>query len=1017
MHPNKLRFLIFTCFFISGGTGLVYEVVWVKYLALIIGSTTAATTVVLATFMGGLALGNHILGKQADLVQNRLKLYGYLEIGIGLYCAISLQMINWGSDLYVSLARASYPPGPTVHLLRVIFAGIALLIPTMLMGGTLPVLARLWVAAPDKTAKGVASLYAINSFGAVVGSLIAGFFLIQKVGISLSILSAAAANILAGLIAVGLNPFVSTKRDSQEPEPEIPSSSLPSGPGLLPLALLGAFLSGAAAMVYEVGWLRLTALVWGSSTYSFTVMVAAFITGIAIGSVIARNIAGRRSDLFWIFGLCQLAVAISMLVTIPLYNRLPYSFARLGNLLVRTPETFRFYQVVVFLCSMSIMIIPTIFQGMALPLITQVASDQLNRLGRSVGRVFSLNTLGTLLGAILAGLVLMPIIGTRHTLEVGVAITLAAAAVVFLRDTHTSRRKRFAGLLISLLAVLFYYAFSPAWDLNVLNSGAFRRKSFHPTFEDYQKYVNQGKIIFQRDGADCSVAVFEWPSAEGPAQRILVVNGKADASTQGDLPTQLLTGHIPVILNAAAKDVLIVGLGSGITAGAVLQHGIRHLDVVEISKEVVEAEHFFSPYNNQALRDPRLSIIVDDAKTFLRTVPRTYDLIISEPSNPWISGIGTLFTEEFYSEVRKHLNPGGLFLQWVQGYEFSDDLFQTVVATCRQTFPHVSMWNTMGKDSFLLASMEPINIDLQKAAEEMGKPKVRESLQRVGISHLSTLLSLETMNSQTLAEFSKFALTNTDNFPVLEYEAPRAFFVGREVQVMIRQDDRLRSGRWDHLLLKKWLNTHGPLRAPQYEEIIRYQQRWGAADPFFVKAVLQEWVSKYPDQKEGWVALAHNSSQKDPTEEFRALERARFLSPEDPEVCQRYVQVLAGRFMEGVSLVGQSDPQAVFEVLDRCLSLNGSNLDLLLESKGSILSRTGKWNEAGESFSETARQRLIRTKGKNLSDVAGFHVRASTCFRLAGNKEKAILNARESLKLFSGNPRGEEELSLAEKMI
>lgn len=686
MHSNKLRFLIYTCFFISGGTGLVYEVVWVKYLALIIGSTTAATTVVLATFMGGLALGNHILGKRADLVRNRLKLYGWLEIGIGFYCAISLQMIDWGSDLYVSIARASYPPGPVVHLLRIILAGIALLIPTVLMGGTLPVLARLWVRALDVTAKGVASLYAVNSFGAVLGSLIAGFFLIQEMGIRLSILFAAAANILAGLVAVGLNSFARMDENLQEREGGFPSSIPPSSPGLMHLALLGAFLSGAAAMVYEVGWIRLTALVCGSSTYSFTVMVAAFITGIAIGSVVARNIANRRSDLFWVFGLCELGVVISMLITIPLYTRLPYSFVRLGNLLVRSPETFSFYQVLVFLCSISIMVIPTIFLGMALPLITQAATDQLNRIGRSVGRVFSLNTLGTLLGAILAGLVLMPRIGTRHTLEVGVAITLAAAALVFLKDPHTARRKRIVGLAVSVMVVVFYYGFSPAWDLNVLNSGAFRKKGFYPTFEDYRRSVSQGKILFQRDGADCTVAVLEWRDGEGSTQRSLLVNGKPDASSQGDLPTQLLTAHIPLLLNPTAKDVLIIGLGSGITAGGALQHEIRHLDVVEISKEVVEAEQFFTPFNNQALRDPRLSILVDDAKTFLRTVPRSYDLIISEPSNPWISGIGTLFTEEFYGEARKHLNRGGLFLQWVQGYEFNDELFQTVVATFCKAF-------------------------------------------------------------------------------------------------------------------------------------------------------------------------------------------------------------------------------------------------------------------------------------------------------------------------------------------
>jgi len=1015
MHPRLLRVLIYSCFFLSGATGLIYEVVWAKYLSLIIGSTTAATTIVLATFMGGLALGNHFLGRRADQVQNRLKFYGWLEIGIGIYCALSLQIIHWGSELYVTIARASFPPGPLTHLLRLFLAGIALLVPTALMGGTLPVLARLWVRSIQTTASGVATLYSINSFGAVFGCLLAGFFLIRAFGISLSMLLGAAVNILVGLVAIGLSSYTV----QENPSPDRESTFSPESPGqvrIMRLALAGAMLSGTAAMIYEVGWVRLTALVWGSSTYSFTVMLAAFITGIALGSLLVRPLVRRRLDLFWLFGLCELLVAVSMLLSIPLYARMPYAFASLGNYLVRTPESFPFYQLLVFLCSMAVMILPTVFQGMTLPLVSQVASDQLSRLGRSVGRVFSLNTLGTLLGAMLAGLFLMPRVGTRHTLEIGVALTLGAAALVFAGDPRIPRSRRVAGYLVTGIAVLAYYTLAPAWDQNVLNGGAFRRKNLQATFAEYREFVGKGQILFQKDGADCTVAVMKAPRGKDSSQLILVVNGKTDASTEGDLSTQLLIAHVPLLLHNSAQDVLLVGLGSGITAGGALQHEIRRLDVVEISKEVLEAAPWFAPFNDRALEDPRLHLVVEDAKTFLRTVPRRYDVIINEPSNPWISGIGALLTEEFFWEARNHLNPGGILVQWIQGYEFSDELFKTALATIHRAFPHVSGWNTLTGDYVFVSSVEPFRPDLKAAAKKMAHPGVDKSLKRVEISHLSTLLSLEMMTPQTLAETSDQALTNTDNFPILEYDAPRAFFLGRGVQETVHLDDRLRAHRWKDLLLKKWIETRGPLTSSEYEEIIRYQDRWGSGNPYFPRAVLREWVTAYPRTKEAWEAMGRMPAGHDPTAQIQAWERAASLAPEDFHANRMYAQSLAVQFMNGVSLFRRQEAEPVIRSLDRCLSLKDAQPDIVLETKGLLLSKIGSWEEAGDLLQEAARQRGKRTQGGNSLDVAGLHAQAAQIYRLGGNRGKALVSAREALKLNPLHPQGRFELSQAEKM-
>jgi tetratricopeptide (TPR) repeat protein len=400
----------------------------------------------------------------------------------------------------------------------------------------------------------------------------------------------------------------------------------------------------------------------------------------------------------------------------------------------------------------------------------------------------------------------------------------------------------------------------------------------------------------------------------------------------------------------------------------------------------------------------------------LRTVPRRYDVIINEPSNPWISGIGALLTEEFFREARNHLNLGGILVQWIQGYEFSDELFKTALATIHKAFPYVSGWNTLTGDYVFICSVEPFKPDLKAAAKRMGHPGVDKSLRRMGISHLSTLLSLEMMTPQTLAESSDRALTNSDNFPILEYDAPRAFFLGRGVQETVYLDDRLRAHRWKDLLLKKWIEVRGPLTSPEFEEIIRYLDRWGSGNPYFPRAVLWEWVAAYPHRKEAWEAVGRMSAGHDPLAQIQAWERAASLAPEDFHANRMHAQSLAARFMSGVSLFRRQEAEPVLKSLDRCLSLKDAHPDLVLETKGLLLSKIGLWEEAGDLLQEAARHRLKRTQGGNSSDIAGLHAQAAHIYRLGGNKEKALSSARQALKLNPLHPQGRFELSQAEKI-
>jgi spermidine synthase len=316
--------------------------------------------------------------------------------------------------------------------------------------------------------------------------------------------------------------------------------------------------------------------------------------------------------------------------------------------------------------------------------------------------VFAANTAGTIIGAGTGGLVLLPLLGIKGLIELGVLINLLVGGAVLAMGSSMAWAVK--GPVMSLGAVLFgsYLYFFPSWDKNVLASGAFRHLRFAGvSYQDFKKAHNE-KILYYKDGANVTVTVSQYGGDLN-----LKVNGKPDASTRGDLATQILLAQIPLLLKPDARDVLVIGLGSGITAGSALAHPVESLDVVEISPEVVEANRFFSAHNRNALKDPRLKLHIEDGKTFLRTTPRAYDLIISEPSNPWIAGVGNLFSLQFYQDVRDRLRPGGVMVQWFHTYEMTDDTLRLLLRTFAASFEQVTLWSPKAGDLLLLARENP----------------------------------------------------------------------------------------------------------------------------------------------------------------------------------------------------------------------------------------------------------------------------------------------------------------------
>lgn len=922
----SLRLILSCLFLLSGIAGLIYEVVWAKHFSLFLGNTTQAHTIVLATFMGGLALGYFLFGRIVDRTRSALNLYGWMEIAIGLSGALFAPFLGWLGVLYVSVAGHFGLDSYLTLALKFALAVFLLLVPTTLMGGTLPVLSRFVVRSLSVVESEVGWLYCVNSLGAVIGSLLAGFFLIPRFGLNLSLVMAVLLNLLAGLVALAMRPWERREGIATGPQAgEGNREGVLYTPLQVRVAVVGIALSGVSALIYEIAWIRLLSLVLGSSAYSFSLMLAAFIAGIALGGFTVSRGWTAKYDPFILFGLAELGIAVSVVSTLPIYERLPYYFVLWANLFVRAPETFWLHELTKFFLCFSLMLLPTFFLGMTLPLVSQVCAQSFERLGQKIGDVFAANTLGTLVGAIAAGLWLLPVLGLKGLFEFGVSVNLAIAVFALgVFPGWTPGKKIFTLGCGSVLFVLYLYFF-PAWDKGVLSSGVFREKRFYVgmSYEDFKRRYDE-KVLYYKDGANMTVTVTEGKGR----QLTLKVNGKADATSSGDLPTQILLGQVPFLLKPDARRVLVVGLGSGITAGSVLRHPVERLDLVEISQEVVEGNRFFAPHNYDVLKDARLRLYVEDAKTFLKIAPVGYDVIISEPSNPWIAGIGNLFSVEFYRDVRDRLGPEGLVVQWFHAYEMTDETVKLVLRTFVSSFEHVTLWAPMPGDFLLVGSKKPLPLDFANSRNRYESEKVREDLRRIGIEAFPTMLSLQVASDVGVRKAAGKGRLNEDLFPILEYDAPKAFFLGQASLLFNAHDERQYPRDGSPLYLTEYLKLH-PLTVAERRNLALYHvNRDSAGRNGVVRAFVDLWLEKAPNDPEARWAMSRVHRQAGNLEgarrELNFVLKAR---PDHREYLEAAADLEFQIYLDNRSLLDAGRPDKALGYLSRALELEGDKKD------------------------------------------------------------------------------------------
>ena len=776
------------CFFLSGMAGLIYEVVWARQLSLFLGITSFAHTAVITAYMAGLAAGSLYFGRKADFAASPLRVYAWLELGICLYAMMTPFLFDLLQGGYAELAGVAGIVGMQGHLARFAIAFAALLIPTFLMGGTLPLLVRGFVSSLPELGRATSRLYGINTLGAMAGTLAAGYLLLPKFGILLATLVGVVLNLGIAIYVIG----ISSRDESSSAATGLSGKGAErgAGPGLPPwtrlAVLVGFALAGFAALLTQMAWIRAMVLVVGGSVYAFTITLASFLAGIGLGSLLYQRLAPRQrgtsdathSRLARAAALAGL-ISVFLVLGLPVIGRLPHWF--LAGFEIIGSDHFAVFQLFIFALCFAVMIVPTLLMGALFPLITVLWTRSNARAASGVGAAYAINTAGTILGALLGGLLILPAIGVHNAVLLAASLYVLTALLFWWpASAEMGTLRRLGGLTIVPLFLLLAWQ-APPWDRALMASGVYYRADVKLKLMSEQsldEIIRESELLYYDEGLDGTVTV-----RLNGEERSLAVNGKTDASSSGDLPTQVLLGQLPLGMDREISKAMVIGLGSGITAGSMARDPrIEALTVLEISAEVVEASHWFLPENYAVLEDPRVNLVTADARNFLLATRDRYDLIVSEPSNPWISGVSNLFTAEFFRLAHQRLAPGGLLTQWFHAYSMSPEDFRTVLGTFAAEFAHVSIWQSLPGDLILVGSDEPHGLVLGRVNWPDQSDPLTIEMNRARAFSDRDLVRLYLLGGDPLRAFTAGARLNSDRHPIVEFNAPRNLYAATELE-------------------------------------------------------------------------------------------------------------------------------------------------------------------------------------------------------------------------------------------
>ncbi|MCH7531624.1 MAG: fused MFS/spermidine synthase [Gemmatimonadetes bacterium] len=738
----------------SGCAALIYEIVWFQMLQLVIGSTGVSLGVLLGSFMGGMCLGSLALPKYVPMHRHPLRVYATLELAIGALGLLLLALIPLVGGAYVSVA----PSGLGSVLFRAALAGLLLIPPTVLMGATLPAISR-YVTTTPVGVSWMGFFYGGNIAGAVLGCLLAGFYLLREFDIVVATFVALFLNVAVAALAAGLSRYATHEASERPSDETVPVFAVSHRAVLLAIAL-----SGLTALGAEVVWTRLMGLMLGATTYTFSIILAVFLAALGVGSIAGSYVSRTSPNPRIAFAVCQVGALLGIAWTAwAMAAQLPYW--PINPSIAQGPVPV--FQLDLARAVWALTPAP-LFWGASFPLAVASVADEGQDPGELMGGVYASNTVGAIVGALGFGVILIPLLGTQNAQRLLIVLAAVAALVLVAPRFLGSDRGR-AGpvvmvqLVVAVVAVLALLV-PPIPPVLV----AYGR--YAPTYE-------QPNTLYLGEGRNSSISVTELDNGV----RNLHVGGKVVASTEPqDMRLQGMLGHLTALLHDDPKTVLVVGFGAGVTAGTFVTYpGIARIVIAEIEPLITEeASSYFTEVNNDVLSDPRVEVVHDDARHFLLTTDETFDLITSDPIHPWMKGAAALYSAEYFDLARAHLNPGGVITQWVPLYETNAAAVKSEMATFFEAFPDGTVWgntyNGEGYDVVLAAKNGGISVDVDQFVDRLQAPEnegVAMSLAQAGFPRALDLLTTYTAGASDLAPWLEDAIVNRDRNLRLMYLA------------------------------------------------------------------------------------------------------------------------------------------------------------------------------------------------------------------------------------------------------
>ncbi|MCU1326816.1 MAG: Spermine synthase [Bryobacterales bacterium] len=748
---NRLFPLLLVLFAASGAAGLIYEIVWLQLLQLVVGSSAVSLAVLLGTFMGGMCLGSILFSRVVSSKYSALRVYAVLEIATAAFGVLVLFGLPLLQHVYVAAVTGGMPN----MLLRGFACAICLLPPTLLMGATLPAIAR-WVASTPNAAVWWGYFYGTNIAGGVIGCILAGFYLLRVFDMSVATAVAAVLNVVVALGALAIE-----RMDFALPEQssgvEAETGDEPGGSRMA--IYLATALSGLGALGAEVVWTRILALMLGPTTYTFSIILGVFLTGLGLGSAAGARLAEKKGHARLRLGLSQLLLCV--LIAFSAYmlsQKLPYFQGNVDS--VAGP--WKDFLGDVWRTTLAVFL-PALLWGASFPLALAAAARKDSDPAKLVGGIYGANTIGAILGSILFSLVFLPAFGSRASEQMLIGIALVGGLIVLNGLPQISTMRLAASIVLA--TVLAWTIPGVPWKL----VGFGRRL---PTTS------GNWELLSLAEGTNSSAAWSRWESGTV----YFHVSGKVEASTEPqDMSLQRMLGHLPALLHPEPKSVLIVGFGAGVTAGSFVLHPtMQHITICEIEPNIPpNSDKYFGKENYHVYKDPRTIVHYDDARHFILTGKEKFDIITSDPIHPFVKGMASLYTTEYFEMCKRRLNPGGFVTQWVPLYETSMEAAKSEIATFFEAFPNGTIWGNVntdgqGYDLVLLGQVEPLKINPEQLQQRLDRPdhaRIKASLGEAGYSTGLELLSTYAAGASDLREWVKTAQINRDRNLRLQFLA------------------------------------------------------------------------------------------------------------------------------------------------------------------------------------------------------------------------------------------------------